>query len=254
MKTQNTQFPPAEEWDFRGVADAELEQATIYEYARSSDKIRNAICDCLKSKINGRTVAEYIRDLIAGKNEANRPPKGTWAQIFNSLLKATAGNRELMNIILHFQPDFPAPWKQMPDNQVAKGNLFFQPINALKNCAGIETVDGFYLSISWRGATIEGCVKQFETWLREEIKKHPQRKQAGKNAQVLQAAYPLKCLAALRLRRRGITYPAAVSKLQTVAITKRDAWFIPMFENAPSWTKAIRFAERSIARIESGQT
>jgi hypothetical protein len=102
-----------------------------------------------------------------------------------------------------------------------------------------------------RLSTIEEIVADFEKWLRAEVKRTKPKMRIGRAAKVEQAAYPLKCLAALRLRRAGFTYEAAAEALQKIAVTKEDAWFIPCFENAKSWTQAIQFAEKKLAEIYS---
>jgi hypothetical protein len=99
-------------------------------------------------------------------------------------------------------------------------------------------------------STIDEIVVDFEKWLRAEVKRTNKKMRIGRNAQVEQAAYPLKCLAALRLRRAGFTQKAAANALQPF---ENSSWIVPYFKNAPSWTRAIQFAEKKLAAFESGE-
>ncbi|MDD5141515.1 MAG: hypothetical protein PHY43_14800 [Verrucomicrobiales bacterium] len=113
----------------------------------------------------------------------------------------------------------------------------------------------YKLQIDWFAdgelSNIKDVVRDFDKWLRAEVKQTKPKMRRGRNAQAEQAAYPLKCLAALRLRRAGFTYDAAANALQH--LEGSFSWIVPYFKNAPSWTKAIQFAEKTLAEFEAGK-
>lgn len=48
------------EWDFRKVDESLWKKAAIYEYARTSEKLRKRIWDCLQSKIDRKRISEIM--------------------------------------------------------------------------------------------------------------------------------------------------------------------------------------------------
>ena len=115
MKNTQNKMPPAIAWDFRKVDDFALEDATRYEYARSSDMLRNAIWECLQTKIEGKRINQHILAAMVEGQKSGNPypdcfPDGVFEKASEGLEKATRGNFKLLHIIMHKRPDFPAPW------------------------------------------------------------------------------------------------------------------------------------------------
>jgi hypothetical protein len=251
MKTQNLKFPPSEAWDFRKVDDSALAQATLYEYARSSDKIRNAVWDCLKKKIKGKSAAEHIKAAMIQGLKTDRSCQdclsdGVWEKVYFGLLKSTAGNFPLVDILMH-RPDFPMHWLAFPltckRNPDSRWPLFIFPIEK-----GQTFRDGFHLSIlSWRGETVDSLVRKFETWLREEAKNHPEMKGRGMAGQLPIA--PLAWLAAYRISKAGFTYDESQERLRQ---ENNHYGHLPNYADKSGWSGAIKRAKAGLAKLESG--
>ncbi|HEY5233669.1 MAG TPA: hypothetical protein VIK35_09065 [Verrucomicrobiae bacterium] len=287
MKKTNPKLPPAAEWDFRQADRILLSEAAEYEYARQSDKIRVPLVRWLETPLKGKKVRQHILDACI-KRQKETPngkllgeldsyfPKGIAAQIIKIGEKLTLQAYLYFISILQHRPDFPNPWTSMKVkgewNEKFK-RVHLKPMDQeftfiLERAA--EWPKGWkdYLEMRRRISSgkyrldidffadgrlsmIDEIVTDFEKWLRAEVKRTKPKMRIGRAAKVEQAAYPLKCLAALRLRLAGFTYEAAAELLGKFAITKEDAWFIPCFENAKSWTQAIQFAENKLAKIYS---
>jgi hypothetical protein len=283
-------LPAATEWDFRPVDRILLAEAAEYEYTRQSDKIRALLVRWLETPINGKGVRQHILD-AAIKRQVDAQAAGSTSPglldscfpsgILDEIIKVgqelTPQCFYFYESILQHRPDFPNPWTSCkvkgawnekfkrvhlrPMDQELK--FFFKRAEEwpggrkdyLEKISGSYLTDKYRMDIDFfadgRLSTVKEIVADFEKWLRSEVKRTGQKMRVGRVAKVEHAAYPLKCLAAFRLRRAGFTYDAAASALQRIATTKEDAWFIPLFENAPSWTKAIQFAEKKLAEINS---
>ncbi len=280
MKTNPT-LPPPEEWDFRPTDPLLLSEAIVYEYSRTCDRTRTQICAWLDTKLKRKKIREHIRDAILAteKNDGDPHdfyPAGIWKEVYLSGLKAT--DSPILHVIMEARPDFPRPWTRA--NLRGERNTKFSRVSCYplewtfqRILADADEADGlkraleiesrvaagraYELNIDFYAdgalSTIQEIVADFEKWLRVEVKRSNLKTRTAKDAQVQQKAYPLKCLAALRLRRAGFTYEAAANALQRLAATKEDAWFLPMFENAPSWTKAVLFAEKTLAKFDAGK-
>jgi hypothetical protein len=284
VKKPIPKLPPAEEWDFRKVDPILLRDAAEYEYTRQSKKIRALLVRWLDSPLQGKRVREHIRD--AGiKRQTKTPngkmlgsldphfPKGIGSQIFEIGHKLTPQCYYLYEGIAQSRPDFPNPWTSW----IVKGawNENFKRVRlhpmeqefkyileradkwpmGWKSFVEMKSrisTDHYRLDIDFfadgRLSTIDEIVADFEEWLRAEVKRTKPKLRIGRRAQVEQAAYPLKCLAALRLRLAGFTQKAAADAL---ANFENENWIVPYFKNAASWTKAIQFAERKLAEMES---
>lgn len=278
-------LPPAGEWDFRQVDPNLLSEAAVYEYARSSsEKIRAPLVRWLDTLLKGQKIRQHILNAIraAKKNDgdpADFYPDGLWSKIYEAA--PTGGgfqNLEIVSIIMEARPDFPSPWitngvKVRGERNTEFSRVRCYPLEHTFNCLaqrdggkiGLKQIleiesriakkwGDYKLQVDWfadgEGSTIQEVVRDFEKWLRAEVKKKKLKTRTGRNAQAEQAAYPLKCLAALRLRRAGFTYDAAANALQSL---ENANWIIPYFKNAPSWTKAIQFAKKTLAEFEAGK-
>jgi len=282
MKTKPS-LPPACEWDFHRIDPQLLRTVAVYEYARTSEKVRTPLVRWLDTILNGQKVRQHIFNAILAANKCGRDvaechPKGLWQQIYMSAPDQGVWALEVHSIIMETRPDFPVPWIADGVKISVERDLEFSRVRCtpleytfrrlaerdggkigLKRLLELEGQvakrwGDYKLEIDWYAenelSTIAEIVGDFEKWLRAEVADKKPKMRTGRNAQAEQTAYPLKCLAALRLRQAGFTYEAAANALQRM---QSSSWIIPFFKNAPSWTKAIQFAKKSLADIDAGK-
>ncbi len=272
MNTKITQFPPAIEWDFRNVSDSALEKATLYEYARTSNTLRNSIQECLQTKIKGWLVVEHILSAFkTSKPFGDSFPNGVLKNIYDKMLFATKNNLALVELIVRLRPDFPAPWtvyqinfKAEPNRQRVRlrpASWIFEILKEWAIREGREEItlqdlelhrqvyqnDFHCLDISWNGATVEQIVRDFEKSLRAEARKHPEMKKPGKAGQRPYA--PLAWLAAYRINKAGVTYDAAQMKLEREGINERHT---PRYSDKSAWSDAVKKASQILTKLEAG--
>jgi hypothetical protein len=278
MKKPAATMPPSVEWDFTRVDDSALQSATLYEYARSSDKLRNAVSKCLQTKIKGKRISEYILAALITERKTRKPypdcfPAGVYRKVSADLINATGGNFKLRHIIMHQRPDFPAPWMSFPlkfkpnenfsriictpMNHVFKHveELAIESGDALKQLEYEEKTNTGRFQISFlplHGSTIKDIVGDFEKWLREEIKQHPDNYSAmkGKGRKGQLPIPRLAWLAAYRIHKAGVTFDDAQIKLE-----KESNYYghLPKYSEKSAWSDAIKKAKQFLAKVESGQ-
>jgi hypothetical protein len=212
-------LPPKQEWDFRGVDDSALEQATIWEYARTSDKVR-------------RFAPQWQRDIAANKPWPDYMPNNALFPLYE---------------VMEERPDFPAPWTANPIRY--ESNPFFSSVRCTPFPKRTPRVplSGYHLHITWSGHSTEQIVKDMTRWIREESKKHSTHRPRGKTAQA--GVDPLKWLAAYRISKAGLTFPEAQVALEQHA---NDYRLTPHFKDKSSWSDAIRHAKQKLALLEVG--
>lgn len=272
------QLPPPIAWDFREVDDSALEYATLYEYARTSDKIRNAVWKCLLTKINGKRISEHIIAALVAERKTGRPypdcfPVGVYRKTFADMEKATGGNFKLLRIITHQRPDFPTPWMDCPItfkrnkkfsrvlctpmNRVFKNvmELAIESGDALKQLEFEERTNHGCFQISFlplHGSTIKDIVGDFEKWLRQEIKQHPDNYSAmkGKGRKGQLPIPPLAWLAAYRMHKAGVTFDDA-----QILLEKENNHYghLPKYSEKSGWSDAIKKARQILTKLEAGQ-
>lgn len=239
-------LPQKEEWDFRQVPDEALADCVLWEYARESDVLRPAIEEWLATEIEGKTVREHYRDgrirefwlggvrhsrLTMGEVEMMDPDRfGDW-RLFELLL---------------LRDDFPAPWLANPittKEPTGERVMVEQP-------DGRPLRYGYHLYVAWRGATVEEVVASFEKWAREEGQKHRRRMRKPGTPGHLPVD-PLKGLVALRFKKAGFTYESAYAALVSYP-EKRKKRRLPIYSDAPGWSKAVSNAKRHLRTLEAG--
>lgn len=251
MKKQNEKLPQIA-WDFEGIEDLSLDYATLYEYARTSDKLRTAICKVLQTRISGRRIAEHILRALRLKSTARkRPypdcfPDGVWRRAHDGLLTAMAGNYKLCHIIMHLRPDFPNPWMRAPIT-FRRNSDFSRVLCAPYRDEPFRPAPEYELSIFWTGATVKDIVASFEKWVRREAKNHPEMKGRGKAGQLPIA--PLAWLAAYRLHSAGWTFEKAQEMLARKGASCRHH---PFYKDKSGWSDAISKARKLLSRLDSG--
>ena len=257
MKKTRKELPQAE-WDFSAIEDLALPDATIYEYARSSDKLRASIQGWLNTKVGGKRVWVLL-------SEGRQSDPATRLKI-SQLGHAAVGSFELFSIIKR-RPDFPAPWLAAPGH--SRRNPIYKSIElipmgfkigairyALSCGDSIDEIEerhrgigDYSISIKWDGATVNSIVSDFEKWIRVEAKKHPEMKRRGKPGQSQNAT--LTWLSAYRLSRAGFTYPEAQKMLEERKC--RSVCHHPIYKDPSGWSDAIGKAKRMLSDLESSR-
>lgn len=288
MRQANPKLPLMIEWDFRKADPLLLREAAAYEYARTSEKMRKTIVQWLETKSHGKTIRESIFDAGIRSQQISRQtrlddfafPPGAYS-VGKQLLPE--GAVYFYAAMLKHRPDFPDPWTKVTFTGKLNdrfSRLKLRPMGgefgAIKcdvkrakewpkgwedyfEFRSKESPNTYKLEIGFaadgRLSTVDEIVSDFEKWLRAEVKRTKPKMRAGRNSQLEQTAYPLKCLAAYRISRAGFTFDeaqAALSRARTVyKFSDNDLCFIPIFNQAASWTKAVRYAENTLASIES---
>ena len=254
------------EWDFRKV-DAEplsLPDATVWEYARTSNEVREAALRWIASRVGGKTIRQHIKEgRLSGSNDAS-----LWDTAMMPGLKAVR-NFRLLELITESQRTFPDPWTKVPVGY--RRNPKFRRamivpmewkyrhtiemlerngaektrniLNALKSDWGRKR-RSFHITIDWQGHTLKDILEDVETELRKEAKNHPELLR-GKAAQA--PIEPLKWLAAYRLKLAGHTYESA----QKLVNPSRDNRIVPAFADKSGWSDAISRAKNHLAALEA---
>jgi hypothetical protein len=262
---------PRSEWDFTQIDDLALADATTYEYARSSDRLRSALCHWLEVSIDGRKVREYIHARLL---LVHNGVESSW--ISKSQLASRAISRriecacspevseqwEIFHLIQEKRPDFPAPWTSFQMRYAPNPNYStviikplwvtigatFEALSAGDTLDEIEDryrrVGGHSLKINWGDSpNVEKIIADFAEWVRGEARHHPRPR--GKSAQ--SPVDPLKWLAAYRLSRAGYTFEAAQEFLRPHNDGGR---LVPIYSDKSGWSDAIRRAKARIQRLD----
>jgi hypothetical protein len=263
-----TNFPPPIEWDFRKVQQPELEIATLYEYARTSDKIREATWKWLNTMLDGKPLGLQI---LNGLKTGKRFGVGFDLEVSG---REAMQSLELYNLITENRPDFPTPWlingkspvtiTKNPNYRRVRVEPIEKTADRVKKLCAMRKAHGgklgeadwfkevyaenFMMSIRWHGFTVKEITADFEKWLRGEAKNHPEMKQRGRAGQMPVA--PLKWLAAYRLHKAGVTFEAAQIRLE---MEKDSYGYLPRYSEKSGWSDAIKNAKRLIAKVEAGK-
>lgn len=259
MKRPAPTLPPQAEWDFRQIEDLALPDATLWEYARQSPKLRTAICRWYDTRADGSTLRTLIR-----RGWWRRPPTGE-ARSRRGALRTAAivatGNLRLAELIA-LRPDFPAPWTARPlkyrinpDSIVRVSCQTFEKCLDSLAAAPTHVRDGvlrarrghYMVRIDWAAGTVQEIIADLSRWVRREAANHPERQKTGKPSQA--PVDPLKWLAALRLKQAGFTFEAAQD---AIADHNDGGRLMPYYIDESSWARAVKRAKTRLAEIESG--
>ena len=241
-----------------------LPDATVWEYARTSNEVREAALRWIASRVGGKTIRQHIKEgRLSGSNDAS-----LWDTAMMPGLKAVR-NFRLLELITESQRTFPDPWTKVPVGY--RRNPKFRRamivpmewkyrhtiemlerngaektrniLNALKSDWGRKR-RSFHITIDWQGHTLKDILEDVETELRKEAKNHPELLR-GKAAQA--PIEPLKWLAAYRLKLAGHTYESA----QKLVNPSRDKRIVPAFADKSGWSDAISRAKNHLAALEA---
>jgi len=219
---RNRKLPPPEEWDFRSVHPSAFEAAALWEYARTSDKVRPV-------------VENWQKQLAADRRALPAWPNVMAFQVFE---------------LVEERMDFPAPWIAK-NIRYERNPLFSRILCAPLPLSHNRTAScGYRLSIAWDGSTTAEIIADMSRWIREEAKKHRREMRRGKQSQV--QSEPLKWLAAYRLRRAGFTYADAFDPLYSLIAIDEKTTILPYYAEPSEWTDAIHKAEKILAKLELG--
>lgn len=250
------ELPPAEEWDFRQVEPLALHDATVWEYARSCDSIREAILEFLDFKVHESvSVRQLLNDhrTMSSAEKKRLAGLGIWRDIQVEGKRLRLGF-EVPMILTWVRTDFPQPWlfsppkfKVNPDFKDSRFhcNPLSETIARLNVNPVLDEVfagDGSYhLTIGWEGSTKGEILENFRRWLDSEAKLHTHMLRRGKPAQ--EQTHFLKALAARRLRDAGFTYEQARVAIKGCNDGGR---LIPYYARPDGWSDAIKRANELI--------
>lgn len=280
---KKTLVPPSIEWDFRSIPEESLENATLYEYARSCPPVRKAFCNWLDSIADNKPVRKHWEETIALEPDQKRKVSPEARDIIWRGLTIMRTSK-LFETISEHRPDFPEPWGSVKAPRLKTSKILIRPIEHeykkliflgkttgdfekqlqfQLNCClqdKASQIDApnwhqttsrnidpqFTLNIDWRNASIEDILSEFEIWLRREARFHAERKPAGKPHE----SEPLKWLSAFRLKESGLTYKDAQNQLRS-ARTKYSQFSVelPTYSTHPKWSEAIRCASKKITEL-----
>lgn len=250
-----------------------LPDATTWEYARTSNKVREAALRWIASRVGGKTIRQHIKErMFSDSNLANKQLSAElWKGAMKPGLKAV-GDFRLLELITESQRTFPDPWTkvavryrrnpkfrramivpmerehrrvtEMLDEHGADGTR--KILSAFQHNWEMER-RSFKITIDWRGHTLKDILEDVEQELRKEAKKHPELLR-GKAAQA--PIEPLKWLAAYRLKLAGHTYESA-QKLVTRLTDWSDNRILPVFADKSGWSDATSRAKNRLADLEA---
>jgi hypothetical protein len=271
MKKKTAKMPDRLEWDFSQIPDDQIADAALYEYARTSDKLRTSISAWLSTKLTGGTLAELLLD-EARKNNRRALNSVFYDHVYSGL-KATLNNEALLEIVREL-PWFPKPYqlcgisplkiiyplgKDRPKNMPPFSRIRITPMSKVADrvadaeqhlkISGSEFIrtawpSDYRLEIRWDKFTTKEILSDFRRWLAADSKNHPELKQRGKPSQI--SPHTLAWLAALRISRAGLSYTEAQKHFDLVK-------HHPKYADKSGWCDAISNAERIIARLEDGK-
>ena len=267
-------MPPQIEWDFSQVADDQISAVALYEYARTSDSLREPIAKWLGTIHKGKTLTQRLIESHVKKDHAGY--NTLCAENHGAGLEAARFNYELAEL-LFVLPYFPKPFffygrsplvitnplgKDRPKNKPPFSTVTIDPMLAVTeryykalhmkpgtkmdlNHFGRSYFTSFKLSIRWEGFTTNDIVDDFRKWLAVEAKKHTELKQRGKPSQV--SPHTLAWLAALRISRAGVSYAEAQKHLQSLQCH-------PKYADKAGWSDAVAKAEKLLSDLEAGKS
>ena len=292
-REQLKKFPLGQvEWDFRKVDEPLWKRAALYEYARTSEKLRKRISDCLQSKIDRKRISEIILESMIWERQQKQPqslmemvknPRKVISDVFpigeimNALFQATGGNEELTFTILYLRPDFPNPWTRVKFTEAPEvpkfiqdsmpGRVWLSPVN--------QFLDAF---IEYQRKTGRDAVSldELESWSnahKSQLQIHIMWHGATQREIVSGFA---KALSKEAASRAGLKKPGragqppaaplawlAAYRMKQASVTFEQAQMqlqcesnpyglLPRFENKSSWSDAIKGAKRILKGMESG--
>jgi len=233
MKTTTQPSIDRAEWDFSQIDDPAIQDAAVYEYARSCPKLRAKLCRVLNSKIAGRMIREHLHArLLLIQNRKRVDWLGTdheRAKVHDEIdRRAAVLPWGLWFLIRELRPDFPTPWTS------------FKMVWRQNHQPSIRILPGglgqFGIDINWsHNPTVRQIIDEFSIWIRQEAKRHT--RPAAKRPQL--RAAPLASLAAYRLQESGFTFPQAQAMLKAHGASCTHH---PFYSDKSTWSDAIRRA------------
>ena len=229
-------LPPAEEWDFRSVTEAECRVACHWEYERENHPITPSPVAHHKTVGTGKKSTRLANPSVAPQKYF--PP----------------------NYRQSAQELFPQPWTNLTKEQRQKVLATFLPSPALQirklreffkrmplNGAHPEILQGLlhhsYVVVpNFRMHGVEAVIQEFKKWARKEAKQYP----TSRRAQAAELPFDaLKWLAAARVdkarRKANITIERARETVSAYRQANRQAdenSVLPIYASDGAWSKA----------------
>lgn len=249
---------PRIEWDFSQVEDLALSDATAWEYARTSDKLRTAIVDVLHSITKGKSVQAHIDQGLFRDAKTSKQNTQLRRKLRRQII-AACGNFTLLKLLIRSPHRFPEPWTKIQTRSKRNSKFrraFLFPMSFVSTGLQENNMDmawfrnvyrdgsSFHLKIDWEGHTLKDILMDVEREIRDEAKKHRELLR-GKPAQA--QTEQLKWLAAYRLQKSGATYEQS----QAMLSKHSAASIIPIYSEKSGWSKAIGKARELLKEIET---
>jgi hypothetical protein len=272
--------PPREEWDFRGIPDEQIPDATLWEYARTSDAVRLATEKWLNTQVCGKSIRDHFT-----KEQKRTSSDRTEDRLQIMFVDAPGVPHLLQSHIRDFLegPRFPAPWVSLgvpdetgrshwPVQLIPIADVLMRRRHAIELLG--ETTGDYLLQIDWSAASVNDIVAAVADRIREEARKHAGPRTVGKRAQV--PIEPLKWLAAFRFKAAGFTFDQAqaflecyldpsnpmnrrlaanrgITDIPTCNITMQsrpNRTILPLYSEKSGWSDAVRNANARLRSLE----
>ena len=234
------------EWDFREVAEEELEAAIFHEYRRSSALLVSIVRQCRDGTIDleGEELAPgFYADALLEFPDALAP----WVRCPKKFRQEEAKFLQPSSASLEVNP---GAWVNKRFNHWKKRYGRAADLEIYKNFLAAK--DRYVMRIDL-SCSVPELLQQFERWVRSEARTRKVQKTEGKAA--LRPWHKLKRLAAWRLVRNGRLTPGQdlseqIGEYRRSRPHPKDGYLdvLPQYD---SWSKALTGATREIKIIES---
>jgi hypothetical protein len=246
-KSKGEPYLERAQWDFTQIGDSALPNATLWEYARTSEIVRKLAATWLDSSFNGKRIRDHLRPKALAK--VRKCLKlNLWYSEFDESSKVPVGFWDLQKLF-QFRADFPAPWASLKVEEQTKvedkeklfkefeivplrqlieeitsepsallvrrdGGWHEEPLETLLGDFGKKrrTVfdSEFGLFINWKGDDGQGLRAKFLiSEFSKWVRKEIKKHPRKLGKQTHTPTYDLKCLAAYRLNQAGFTFNEA---------------------------------------------
>jgi hypothetical protein len=222
------------EWDFREVTEGELVAALEYEWRREA--CRPKLLAWLASDIEGRPVREWLYAEL--EDEA---PDDLFA-----VSRLPVGVDTMLAEAMAF---FPLPWLSIPAEVRRRAKEWKpEPFRAYRLPAGLKLpYPVTQISVGFGLYRIDEIVAAFESWVRDEARKHAPAKRGKASSPPW---HKLRTLAALRLhlavRSHGRAQAIVAEHAGKVRLAAAGD-VLPNYASAGAWHDAVKAAEQDVA-------
>ena len=235
-------LPPAAEWDFRTVSEAECGMACFWEYARSVPAIRAAPGEWGGSGAPFQTALGWCLSV----DEQDKVFPGPFVSLSDASRKKIAGWGRKLGTATRVRrgDDVKTSLKGWIDRAMVEGRDWRQGVDH------VVKDEMYLLQADFRSWGVGAVVRELTAWARAEAKRLPKRPR-GKGADLPYEC--LKWLAVLRLeaarRLVGVKFGGvqeAVRRHQRACPVQSAAPVLPIYASHGAWSKAKRDAQKLV--------